>query len=199
MRYSLAEPFHSEQIIKKSRFLVQALPLTDPQQAPQLLQQLADASANHNCWAWQCGQQYRFSDDGEPAGTAGKPILTAIQQLQCDQLLILVTRWFGGIKLGAGGLIRAYHGVAAHCLQQAPLIELIVKQSGRVQCSHAQWPQLQHQLAIWQADIIDQAFLAEYVTTQLAIAEQYLPQLQAYLQQLTKGQFAFVATEQNDH
>ena len=81
---------------------------------------IADPTATHNCWAYRIGSEYRFSDDGEPAGTAGRPILAAIDGQGCDQVVVVVTRWYGGIKLGAGGLVRAYGGCAAECLRAAP-------------------------------------------------------------------------------
>jgi putative IMPACT (imprinted ancient) family translation regulator len=82
-------------------------------------------NATHNCWAWKIGDQYRSTDDGEPGGTAGRPILAAIDAQDCDQVVVLVIRWYGGIQLGTGGLARAYGGGANKCLQPAPKIELI--------------------------------------------------------------------------
>jgi hypothetical protein len=81
--------------------------------------------ATHNCWAWRIGGDYRSSDDGEPAGTAGRPILAAIDGQGFDRVMVVVTRWFGGIKLGAGGLVRAYGGAAAECLRTAPRVPLV--------------------------------------------------------------------------
>jgi len=77
------------------------------QAAQAALAGLIDADATHNCWAWRYGTHSRSSDDGEPAGTAGRPILAAIDGQGLDRLLVVVTRWYGGIKLGAGGLVRA--------------------------------------------------------------------------------------------
>ncbi len=114
-----------EQIIKKSRFRAIAAPVTSEQAAKDFLANHADAGANHNCWAWRIGQAYRFSDDGEPSGTAGKPILQAIDGQSLDNVAVVVTRWFGGVLLGTGGLIRAYGGTAAACLRAASIIELI--------------------------------------------------------------------------
>lgn len=113
--------------VKHSRFLAQAVPTTSADEAQAALIALGDPAATHNCWAWRVGSQYRSSDDGEPAGTAGRPILAAIDGQGCDQVLVVVTRWYGGIKLGAGGLVRAYGGAAAECLRRAarrPLIAL---------------------------------------------------------------------------
>ena len=108
------------EVIKKSRFLVKVFPLPDPEAFDGLLKENTDLSANHNCWAWKAGNRYRFSDDGEPGGTAGRPILQAIESQGFDFVAVLVIRYFGGIKLGTGGLIRAYGGTASRALQEAP-------------------------------------------------------------------------------
>ena len=87
--------------------------------------EIGDPQATHNCWAYRIGQQYRFSDDGEPGGTAGRPILQAIEGQGFDQVVVVVTRWYGGIKLGAGGLARAYGGCAAECLRLADRVPIV--------------------------------------------------------------------------
>ena len=89
------------------------------------LASVRDDNATHNCWAYKIGSEYRFSDDGEPGGTAGKPILTAIEGSGIDNVMVVVVRFFGGIKLGAGGLVRAYANAAAACLGHADKIEVI--------------------------------------------------------------------------
>ncbi|MCB1553978.1 MAG: YigZ family protein [Xanthomonadales bacterium] len=121
---TLAAPHAHGIEVKKSRFLAQALPCVSPDEAQAQITAHADPDATHNCWAWRIGEGYRSSDDGEPAGTAGRPILAAIDGSGLDQVAVVVTRWYGGIKLGAGGLVRAYGGAAAECLRTAPRLEL---------------------------------------------------------------------------
>ncbi|KRG64978.1 IMPACT family member in pol 5'region [Stenotrophomonas chelatiphaga] len=111
--------------IKHSRFLAHAAPIRDASHALEFLQQVAVADATHNCWAYRHGNEYRSSDDGEPSGTAGRPILAAIDGQGFDRVMVVVTRWYGGIKLGAGGLVRAYGGTAAECLRTAPRDPLV--------------------------------------------------------------------------
>lgn len=123
--YTLDQTEHFEQEIRKSRFLAVACPVETEAEAKALLAEVSDLSANHNCWAWRIGQAYRFSDDGEPSGTAGKPILQAIDGQALDRTLVVVTRWFGGILLGSGGLMRAYGGTAALCLRAAAKTEYV--------------------------------------------------------------------------
>jgi len=123
-----------EQDIKKSRFRAVAGPIAGEQAARDFVAAHSDPAANHNCFAWRIGQVYRFSDDGEPSGTGGKPILQAIDGQALDGVAVVVTRWFGGILLGSGGLVRAYGGTAAACLRTMDKIELVVRVEARVTC-----------------------------------------------------------------
>ena len=123
--YTLDRTEIFEQDIRKSRFLAIACPVESEAEAKARLAEISDTSASHNCWAWRIGQAYRFSDDGEPSGTAGKPILQAIDGQDLDRTLVVVTRWFGGILLGSGGLMRAYGGTAAACLRAAARTEYV--------------------------------------------------------------------------
>ena len=113
-----------EKEIKKSRFIANVAPVSSPEESFDFFNKIRDSSATHNCWAYKTGHQYRFSDDGEPAGTAGKPIFTTIERLAYNNVIVVVTRFFGGIKLGTGGLIRAYGGVAAEALRAATAIPI---------------------------------------------------------------------------
>jgi uncharacterized YigZ family protein len=105
---------------KKSRFVCSAAPASSPEEANSFFEQVRDPVASHNAWAFKVGPLCRCSDDGEVSGTAGKPILGALEKQGLDQLAVMVTRYYGGIRLGTGGLVRAYGGVAARCLQNAP-------------------------------------------------------------------------------
>lgn len=127
MTDTLAEPFRHEEVIKKSRFIARASAAASPAAALEYIRAVSEAEATHNCWAYRLGAEYRFSDDGEPGGTAGRPILQAIDGHELDRVVVVVTRYFGGIKLGAGGLVRAYGGVASSCLRlaiKAPIVEV---------------------------------------------------------------------------
>lgn len=122
--FQLAQTATFEQTIKNSRFAAIALCVSSEEEAKAALAEHSFADANHNCWAWRIGAAYRFSDDGEPSGTGGKPILAAIDGQSLDQAMVIVTRWFGGVLLGSGGLVRAYGGTAAACLRAASLVEV---------------------------------------------------------------------------
>lgn len=133
--YSLVDTAEARQEVKKSRFVAFAGTVENEAAAKAFLGAHADPSANHNCWAWRIGQAYRFSDDGEPSGTAGKPILQAIDGQALNRVVVVVTRWFGGVLLGSGGLVRAYGGTAAMALRSAEKRELVAMVSGRLDCS----------------------------------------------------------------
>jgi len=105
--------------IKKSLFLARAIRSDSIEEAMAFLETSKKTDASHNCWAYKICDSYRFSDDGEPGGTAGRPIFMTIEQQGFDHVTVIVTRYFGGIKLGTGGLARAYGGTAGKCLQQA--------------------------------------------------------------------------------
>ncbi|OUZ99789.1 Impact [Macleaya cordata] len=109
-----------EKEIKRSKFIAIAGPISDEQSAHSFLSEVRDSRATHNCWAYKLGDQYRSNDDGEPSGTAGKPIYSAIDSSGIDRVMVVVIRYFGGIKLGTGGLVRAYGGVTSECLKNAP-------------------------------------------------------------------------------
>ena len=122
---TLGAPAEHALEVKHSRFLARAAPVDSAAAAQAWIRSVSVADATHNCWAWRLGDEYRSSDDGEPAGTAGRPILAAIDGQGYDRIAVVVTRWYGGIKLGAGGLVRAYGGAAAECLRLAPRQPLV--------------------------------------------------------------------------
>ena len=124
----------ADQEIKKSRFRAIAAPVADEAAAKAFLAAYSDPLATHNCWAWRIGQAYRFHDDGEPSGTAGKPILAAIDGQALDHVAVLVIRWFGGILLGSGGLIRAYGGTTAVCLRSAEKLPYVEEVEASIEC-----------------------------------------------------------------
>lgn len=140
---TLAAPCSHAVEIRKSRFLAQAVPADSPEVAMAFVDSLRDNGGGHHCWAYRIGQAYRFNDDGEPSSSAGKPILAAIDGQGFDHAVVLVTRWFGGIKLGIGGLIRAYGGTAAQCLQQAARQPIAYITRMTLRCDFAQWSLLE--------------------------------------------------------
>ena len=125
--FTLAGPVSAELEIRKSRFIGHAIPVVDRDAAMQALRLLRDAhpGATHVCWALLAGGQSGMSDDGEPSGTAGRPILEVLRHHDLDGVLAAVVRYYGGVKLGAGGLVRAYTDAIASALQHAQRVERI--------------------------------------------------------------------------
>ena len=118
-QWTLARPHESLLEAKGSKFFAHAWPVATPEQALARVAARSDPKASHNCFAYRIGEQFRSTDDGEPSGTAGRPMLAAIDGEALDGVCVLVVRHFGGTKLGAGGLVRAYGGAARECLQEA--------------------------------------------------------------------------------
>jgi uncharacterized YigZ family protein len=124
MPFTLAAARHSELIVKKSRFIGCVQPVADRAGAQAVVQALrvAHPAAAHVCWALMAGGQSAANDDGEPGGTAGRPMLEVLRHHDLDGVLATVVRYFGGVKLGAGGLVRAYTDSIAQTLIDAPLL-----------------------------------------------------------------------------
>ncbi|BAX62064.1 IMPACT family protein [Burkholderia stabilis] len=125
--YTLSASRTTELEIRKSRFIAYAIPVDDRDAAMQVLQRLRDEhpAATHVCWALLAGGQSGMSDDGEPSGTAGRPILEVLRHHDLDGVLGAVVRYYGGVKLGAGGLVRAYTDAIASALLDAERVERI--------------------------------------------------------------------------
>jgi len=177
---------HSEDI-KKSRFLAQAAPVQTPEQALAFVRQVGDPAATHNCWAYRIGQDYRFNDDGEPGGTAGRPILQAIEGQGIDRAVVVVTRWYGGIKLGAGGLVRAYGGTAAECLRRAEQVPLVAMARLGLRCDFAELALLKARLREFDAEIVQENFDAQGVALEIQLPDKHADEAQALVNDLSRG------------
>lgn len=125
--YTLAATVSAEIDIRKSRFIALAIPVADRAAAMRELDALRalHPGATHVCWALLAGGESGMSDDGEPSGTAGRPILEVLRHHEVDGVLAAVVRYYGGIKLGAGGLVRAYTDAIATTMQLAQRIERV--------------------------------------------------------------------------
>lgn len=152
MPFTIASLVSFEEEIKKSRFQAFATPVESEQDVKDFLEAYRDTTTTHQCWAWKIGHNVRFNDDGEPSGTAGRPILATIEGNELTNVLVLVNRWYGGIKLGTGGLVRAYGGCAGQCLVLAEKIELIEKKKVSFRCNFSEWAIFQYELNQQQID-----------------------------------------------
>ena len=131
-----------EQIIKKSRFICSIARVSSDEEAQQFIAsiQATNKKATHNCFAYMIGdndQIQRESDNGEPSGTAGIPILESLKLAKIHNVVAVVTRYFGGIKLGAGGLIRAYSNTTTEAIHQAGLVQRIKQEILKITVTYA--------------------------------------------------------------
>ncbi len=127
--YTLAQAVHADIDIRKSRFIAIATPVEGRDAAQLEIARLraGHPAATHVCWALLAGGQSGMSDDGEPSGTAGRPIMEVLRHHELDNVLGAVVRYFGGVKLGAGGLVRAYTDAIATALKDAQRIEYVAQ------------------------------------------------------------------------
>lgn len=129
---------------RKSRFIARAGCVTTREEGMTYLQAMRDEypDARHHCWAYLLGDpetaaSAAMNDDGEPSGTAGKPILNVIQHKGIGDVIVVVARYFGGVKLGAGGLVRAYAGATEAVLSELPLTSQVLVESVRLEMDFA--------------------------------------------------------------
>lgn len=184
---TLSQPCQYQQEIKKSRFLALAAPVTSTEQALAFVRDVSTPTATHNCWAYRIGQDYRFNDDGEPGGTAGRPILQAIEGQQMDGVVVVVTRWYGGIKLGAGGLVRAYGGTAAECLRLAERLPIVAMARLGVHCEFAELTLLKARLKELQAEVEREDFGADGVELQLCLPDSRVDEAHVLIADISRG------------
>ncbi|MDM1487113.1 IMPACT family protein [Acinetobacter towneri] len=198
MPFTIAAPITFEEEIKKSRFQAIAVPVDNEQAVKTFLEQQRDPSTTHQCWAWKIGHQLRFNDDGEPSGTAGRPILATIEGNELTNVLVLVNRWYGGIKLGTGGLVRAYGGCAGQCLALAEKIELIEKKMVQFACQFNEWAILQYELNSQQIEY-QEDYIANGVVVQALLQIHQIDPLRLKLQDISRGREQLKIIEEDQH
>ncbi len=157
---TIQNSIEAQTVINKSRFISIAYPIISWEQASEILAGLKKTywDSTHVCYGsiWDTlGNNMRFSDDGEPQGTAGKPILEVIKQKDLKCVLVAVIRYFGGIKLGAGGLVRAYSKAACEVLDKADIITIRPKIDFGIKISYSDMKRIEHLLNSPEIEIID--------------------------------------------
>lgn len=185
---TLASPLHSELLIKKSRFIGCVEPITSHEEGLKRVAALHKAypDARHICYSMLVDGQVRQSDDGEPSGTAALPMLRVLQHKELDGVLATVVRYFGGIKLGAGGLVRAYSQAISEPLNTAEFIEIKPVSELVVQLDYAFESLLRHQAQ--QAELALTLDYQQQLTAQLRGQPKQLDQVYQALVDATKGQ-----------
>lgn len=191
MTHTLTAPCTFQEDIKKSRFAAYAAPVATVEDAMRFFAEHSDPEATHNCWAYRIGQEYRFNDDGEPGGTAGRPILQAIEGQDMDRVAVLVVRWYGGIKLGAGGLVRAYGGCAANCLRLGERTEIVDLAAVRCACGFAELALLKSRLAQAGAVVQQEEFNEDGVVLSFVVPRTAVGGLEVTVANITRGRSAW--------
>lgn len=189
MSFTIASLVSFEEEIKKSRFQAFATPVESEQDINDFLEAYRDTTTTHQCWAWKIGHNVRFNDDGEPSGTAGRPILATIEGNELTNVLVLVNRWYGGIKLGTGGLVRAYGGCAGQCLILAEKIELIEKKKVSFRCNFSEWAIFQYELNQQQIDY-QEDYTAEGVEVIAQMQKHQIEPFALKIQDISRGREA---------
>ncbi len=194
---TLARPVrHEPPKVKGSRFIASIAPVETPDAAMAFVdaRRLEFQGASHHCFAWRVGgedSRTRFSDDGEPSGTAGRPILRQLDGRDLTDVVAVVTRYFGGIKLGTGGLIRAYGGAVTAALELAEVVERPVVERLRLTFAYTASGAVQSVLAAFGLEPSAADYGGE-VTMDLAVPVADVERLEAALRDATRGRLGCI-------
>ena len=180
--------------IKKSRFITWLAPAASRAEALAFIQSVREKypDATHHCTAFiagapQGGAAIACDDDGEPSGTAGKPMLNVLLHKGIGEIVAVVVRYFGGIRLGAGGLVRAYSAAVQSACEQLPLTRRVTLLAGVIRCDYSQEQSVRHCLEQFQVTLVE-CHYDEQVTLDIAVAGEHSSLLSAHLLELTRGQ-----------
>ena len=188
-----------EQEVKRSRFIASIARASDKHQAHAFIDKirLTYPDANHHCWAYVAGNPFKtvqigMSDDGEPQGTAGKPMLSILQHRRIGEIVVVVTRYFGGIKLGTGGLVRAYSRSVQMALQKLPLKKFVALATARITLPYPYEDRIRRLLENMQVTI-DEVIYEDRVVLGVEFAAEIIVDLQRQIADQTKGEAQFIS------
>ncbi len=189
--YSVAKDRKKELKIKRSTFIAHLHYVQTMHEAKEYISTIADdhKTANHNCWAYIVGDKaetFHSSDAGEPSGTAGQPMLNALKKHEMTNIVAVVTRYFGGVKLGIRGLIEAYGETVEVTIKVSPLRKLIKLNSYIVSCGYDLAEQLKYKIEQLDAEINNVDYAAD-VTISISIEEYIKDDLEKYLLELERA------------
>lgn len=190
-----------EQSIKKSRFIAYIAHAPDPDAAHAFIASIRTdyPDARHVCWAFLAGApnnttNVSCSDDGEPSGTAGKPMLNVLQYSDIGEIVAVVVRYFGGIKLGTGGLVRAYSGSVSEAMKILPTQWQVQLLEFRLRCAYALGDRVRHLLSQFSAEIADAEY-SEQLTLSCQCPQHQWSELQQRLADVGRGQISVTTDE----
>lgn len=177
--------------VKRSRFLCYVKPVRTPDEAAAFIASVKQKhwDARHNCSAYRLreGDLKRFSDDGEPQGTAGMPILDVLEKQDVTDVCVVITRYFGGVLLGAGGLVRAYSHSASLALEAGEVIEMVPCAECRITCDYTLYGRIPSLLAEHDGRETGSDF-TDRVSVTFLLPEEKLEAFRAKLTELSSGQ-----------
>ena len=189
-----------EFVVNKSRFIGYAAPVQTEEEALAFLQKIRakHKDATHNCYAYTLGQNMgimRYSDDGEPGGTAGLPMMEVIKNQQVCNCAVVVTRYFGGVLLGAGGLVRAYTQGTVIALKAARVVVMEPTAQYLCEVSYSLWDRVQHALKSLPVQLVSSEFTTA-VTFTLLVRQRDAEAVLAELTRLTDGRLEALPEEE---
>ena len=183
----------TEETIKRSRFIVSLAHTPTPEAARSFVERIRTEfpDATHNCWAFAAGRpgdtsKVGYSDDGEPHGTAGRPMLAILLHGDVGELTAVVTRYFGGIKLGTGGLVRAYQGMVKLGLETLPTKEHIIPARLEIILDYPHVTLFRRLLPLYQAQIEEELFGVD-ASFRVVLPEQHVRGIEQAVTELTDG------------
>jgi uncharacterized YigZ family protein len=193
MPQTLLTPVHHELVIKKSRFIACVQPMADRAGAQQVVAALraGHPGANHVCWALRAGGQSAAVDDGEPSGTAGRPMLDVLRHQDLEGVLATVVRYFGGVKLGAGGLVRAYTDSVAQALLTAQKVAIVRQRHLRCALAYPLEGLVRRELALADAEL-EQVEHGDEVLFTFHLPDDKADAFTARLNEATSGRIAWI-------
>jgi len=198
---TLRQSSFDEFVVNKSRFIGYASPVETEEEALAFLQSIRQKhkDASHNCYAYVIGQNagiMRYSDDGEPGGTAGMPIMEVIKAQGVVNCCVVVTRYFGGVLLGAGGLVRAYTQGCVVGLKAAQVVTMLPSQRYICEVAYPLWDKVQHAMKALPVQLAGSEFTTA-VTFTLLIREKDAQYVLDELTRVTDGRFDFLLEEES--
>lgn len=187
---TIANEFRTEYIIEKSRFIATIAPVSTEEEAQAFIQRISKEfwDATHNCTAYAIGprqEQQRSSDNGEPSGTAGKPMLEVLKKTAITNVAVVVTRYFGGIKLGAGGLIRAYSHSVAKAVQEGPKLLIAPRQIVSLTIDYSYFGSVERQLQT--LGLPYQSSFTDTISLEIYVEPNFVSDLETTITNLTGG------------
>lgn len=193
--------YRTELVVRRSQFITSTAHSPDTASARTFIESIRQEfpDATHNCWAFAAGAPAQtayagFSDDGEPHGTAGRPMLTVLLHSGIGELACVVTRYFGGVKLGTGGLVRAYQGAVRENLESLPQQQRIIPAHIAVSIDYTHADKVRRLLPHVEAVIQDENYEA-CVTFTILLPEEHVPALQQRIADSTNGTALFAKIE----